>query len=196
VEHYPENLPTLADDLIEFMRQGGVAFCPTLSVRGLGDFKQRLAKEELDEVFFQRAVDPLALRLWKGRLKIDFSSEENLRALLLERAQTLARAARKGLRVIVGSDCSLGNALIGPSTHWEIEALVMGGLSPREALFAATRSPAEYLGLRDVGAVRQGFAADLVVLRSNPLEQIRNTRSVVAVLQAGRWHAVEDLLRK
>jgi imidazolonepropionase-like amidohydrolase len=75
----------------------------------------------------------------------------------------------------------------GATPHDELEILVEAGLTPAEALAAATAEPARFLGLADtLGAVRPGFEADLVLLRGNPLADIRNTRRIAAVIRAGR----------
>jgi imidazolonepropionase-like amidohydrolase len=75
----------------------------------------------------------------------------------------------------------------GESLHDELGLLVQSGLTPAEALAAATIEPARLLGLAGrLGAVRPGFEADLVLLEADPLADIRNTRRIAAVLRAGR----------
>ncbi len=68
-----------------------------------------------------------------------------------------------------------------------MELMVEGGLTPREVLVAATVGGAQLLGLsREVGTVEAGKRADLVVLRSDPLTDIRNTRDVEWTIKGGR----------
>src|SRR5262249_11834529 len=76
----------------------------------------------------------------------------------------------------------------GFSLHDEMEMLVTKcGFTPLEALQTATRNPAEYLGrLKDLGTVEQGKRADLVLLDANPLDDIRNTTKIRAVVFNGR----------
>jgi imidazolonepropionase-like amidohydrolase len=71
--------------------------------------------------------------------------------------------------------------------HEELSLLVEGGLTPMEALQTATRNPAEFLGRLDsLGTIEEGKIADLVLLEANPLEDIRNTRKIYAVILGGK----------
>ena len=75
----------------------------------------------------------------------------------------------------------------GLAAHWELWMFGQGGMSPHQALRAATLNGAEYLGLdRDVGSLEPGKLADLVVLDANPLENLRNSTSVRWVMANGR----------
>jgi len=68
-----------------------------------------------------------------------------------------------------------------------LELLVRSGLTPLEALRAATYNPAEFLGALDsLGTVAQGKLADLLLLDANPLDDIRNTRRIDVVIANGR----------
>ncbi|KAK5047732.1 hypothetical protein LTR84_006397 [Exophiala bonariae] len=97
---------------------------------------------------------------------------------------------RAGVPILAGSDAHIDPAspvsvVHGEALHQELELLVEAGLSCLEALRAATVLPARYFGLQDRGAVEGGRRADLVLLRENPLVDIRNTRSISAVWCAG-----------
>ena len=75
----------------------------------------------------------------------------------------------------------------GFSLHDELALLVEAGLSPAEALRTATLNPATFLNEADsLGTVEAGKRADLVLLDANPLEDIRNTRKVNAIVLNGR----------
>jgi hypothetical protein len=82
----------------------------------------------------------------------------------------------------------------GFTLHRELESLVAAGLSPYEALSAATRNPAEFLhALREWGTIEAGKRADLVLLGANPLAEIRNTTRIEGVSVGGRWFERKDL---
>jgi imidazolonepropionase-like amidohydrolase len=100
-----------------------------------------------------------------------------------------------GVPILAGTDAPAGFDLVpGASLHSELEWLVRAGLTPLEALQTATVNPAIYLGrTKDLGTVEAGKIADLVVLARNPLVNISNTRSVVAVVADGQFHSATDL---
>jgi len=92
-----------------------------------------------------------------------------------------------GVPIGAGTDTPIRLAAPGYSLHSELEMLVRAGLSPIEALRAATLRPAEFFGLEDdLGTIEPGRLADLVLLAGNPLEDITQTRSVQAVVIKGQ----------
>ena len=109
--------------------------------------------------------------------------------LLLERYKKLVRDMhRAGVEFLAGTDTSPGTpALPGISLHDELALLVESGFTPMEALQAATRNPARFLGkLQEMGTIEPGKLADLVLLDANPLDDIRNTRKINMVVLRGR----------
>lgn len=91
-----------------------------------------------------------------------------------------------GVPVGAGTDTPIGFAAPGYSLHSELDMLVRAGLTPLEALRAATVRPAEFFGLQgEMGTIEVGRLADLVLLTGNPLEDIGNTRTVEAVVTKG-----------
>jgi imidazolonepropionase-like amidohydrolase len=93
-----------------------------------------------------------------------------------------------GVPLLAGTDTGNPFCFPGFSLHDELALLVKAGLSPMEALQAATRSPATYLGMLDsFGTVEKGKTADLLVLDANPLDDIRNTQRIAGVMIGGRF---------
>lgn len=99
-----------------------------------------------------------------------------------------------GVPVGAGTDTPIGFAAPGYSLHSELEMLVRAGLSPMEAIEAATVRPAEFFGLSgEMGTVEAGRLADLVLLSGNPLDDIANTRTVDAVVSKGDLLSRDEL---
>jgi imidazolonepropionase-like amidohydrolase len=104
---------------------------------------------------------------------------------------------RAGVPMLAGTDTAAAvDVLPGFSLHQELEYFVQAGLSPMEALQTATRNPAEFLGLqKETGTIANGKIANLVLLDANPLQDIRNTRKIWAVILNGRLLTRADLDR-
>jgi imidazolonepropionase-like amidohydrolase len=102
---------------------------------------------------------------------------------------------RAGVPFMAGTDTAAGvDVLPGFSLHQELEYFVKAGFTPLEALQTATRNPAEFLGLQDqMGTVEVGKLANLVLLDANPLDDIKNTRAIRAVILNGRLLTRSDL---
>jgi imidazolonepropionase-like amidohydrolase len=93
-----------------------------------------------------------------------------------------------GAPLLAGTDAGVPVVAPGGSLHDELDQLVAAGLSPYDALAAATVNPARFLGLRgEVGVVKGGGRADLLLLEADPLENLRTMRSPTAVILRGRF---------
>jgi imidazolonepropionase-like amidohydrolase len=94
---------------------------------------------------------------------------------------------RQQVMLLAGTDLSVNFKWLSPgaSLHDELALLVDAGLSPMEALQAATRNPGRFLRV-DAGTIEIGKRADLVLLDANPLEDIRNVRHIRAVVLGGK----------
>ena len=96
------------------------------------------------------------------------------------------RLHRAGASVTLGSHGNPAGAPPGFGLHREMELVVAAGMSPSDALQAATRVAARALRVEDRGVVAPGKLADLVILDADPLENIRNARNVHAVILDGK----------
>jgi imidazolonepropionase-like amidohydrolase len=126
-----------------------------------------------------------------ARMRASFSSREpSAAAAARERYAILERSLGKlgaaGARIILGSNTGLEDHLFGYAEQRELEAMAAAGMTPAQVVVAATSRSAEYLGLRDTGALVPGRRADFLVLGANPLDDIRNTRRLEAVYLNGR----------
>jgi imidazolonepropionase-like amidohydrolase len=93
-----------------------------------------------------------------------------------------------GGKIIAGSDTPEWFHSYGFALHRELEALVSAGLTPYQALAAATVTPAGFLGdANEWGTISKGKRADLLLLTANPLENIRHTARIDGVVTGGRW---------
>lgn len=97
---------------------------------------------------------------------------------------SVAAAKRAGVRIATGSDFGGGSVRAG-HLAWEVELLVEAGLTPREALVAATRAGGELLGEPHAGCIEAGMPADLVLVHGDPLSDARALWRVWSVFQAG-----------
>lgn len=125
---------------------------------------------------YPKAGDKLAGRRWEVSRQI---------------VKTLHAA---GARILAGSDAPMPQVYPGFALHKELELLVEAGLSPADALRAATIWPAEFLGLSESsGSIAVGKHADLLLLDDNPLSDIRHTQRIRAVVLNGRLFQRADL---
>ncbi|MGY5846525.1 amidohydrolase family protein [Salegentibacter sp. HM20] len=96
----------------------------------------------------------------------------------------------------IGVKVNLGahGQLQGLGAHWELWLLQMGGMTNMEALQAATINGAEYIGMgSEIGSLEEGKLADLIVLEENPLEDIRNSESIIYTMVNGRLYDAETM---
>jgi len=119
-----------------------------------------------------------------NRTEADFTQ----RAELVRRSQAAVRDMNAaGVKILAGTDSAAPNVFPGFALHESIADLVEAGLSPMQALQAATSGPAEFLNLTaQQGTITPGKRADLLLLDANPLDDIHNTQKIRAVILNGK----------
>jgi imidazolonepropionase-like amidohydrolase len=101
-------------------------------------------------------------------------------------AYNFPRMIASGARIVLGTDTGVEPGhTFGSGEHVELARWVELGLSPSDAIVAATERPAELMGLKDTGTLAVGKRADFLVLDANPLEDIHNTRRISSVYLGG-----------
>ena len=125
---------------------------------------------------------------WKKR--ITFSNDEinpNQKDFSDWVQKTTKEMHEYGIKFMAGTDTPLGFLIPGFSLHVELELLVESGLSELEAIKTATINPSKYFKMQDyLGLIKKNYIADLVLLNSNPLEDIKSTRQISAVIKDGK----------
>jgi len=114
-------------------------------------------------------------------------------------ARFVKAMADAGVPLITGGDApSIPGLVPGWALHGEIDAMLAAGLTPWQALSAATRTPGEFIaktvpGAAKFGAVAPGYRADLLLVADNPLEKPATLRAPIGVMSGGRWHEAAAL---
>jgi len=129
--------------------------------------------------------------------RLDHRSAEEfaLRAeIILRSLQIVGKMNSAGVPIMAGTDSTAPNVIPGFSLHEDLAYLVQAGLTPMQALQAATARPAEFLHrTAEQGIIATGKRADLVLLDANPLDNIHNTQKIHAVLLNGKLFERNDL---
>jgi len=178
----------MGESLIAQIRDAGAFLVPNL---GLGELRrERVA----DDPFLRETTQPdVSARLGEAYDARQPSSANagELAASAADRERALSKAFSRlvaaGVDIVLGTDAgALPGHFFGYTGHRELEIFVRLGMSPMQAIVAGTSRPAERLGLSEMGTLAAGKTADFVILDENPLEDIRNTRTISQVYLRGR----------
>jgi 3-mercaptopyruvate sulfurtransferase SseA/imidazolonepropionase-like amidohydrolase len=178
------------DELIRQLKARDICVCPTL-MREVSTFVYGETPDFFADPFFLRSADPKILEelrdpkrqegVRSSRAAIEY------RKALDVAASNLKRLSNAGVRIAFGTDTGPPARFQGYFEHEELELMVeKAGLTPMQALKAATSDAAACLRTEGVGMLETGAWADFIVLEKNPLDDIRNTRSIASVWIAGR----------
>ena len=151
----------------------------------------RLLDPELKKDPLLKQTPPYVFKFWETTFGVNtWWTERNSslhRAILKKRMQFVGILIKKGGLIVAGTDTPVPYVFPGESLHRELELLVSAGLTPMQAVMAATKTAAELLGHADrFGTLQAGRSADIQLLGANPLENISNVRSVEMVFRDGK----------
>jgi len=119
-------------------------------------------------------------------LRVRFPRRANVKASVKIAVENVRALHAAGVRILAGTDVPNPGTLHGVSLHREFELLVDAGLTPLEALRAATSAPADAFKLADRGQIAPGKRADLVLVEGDPTQDIKATRAITHTWIAGR----------
>lgn len=177
--------PAMAQQIFAAMKQHGTWYVPTHLTRWSDAYGDDPSVRE-DELL--RYLHPLMKRQWLEDIDETIAEDPSPAGRQAHRdfyrkgLELTGAAHRAGVKVLAGTDYIVA----GADLHRELQQLSMAGLSNLEVLRAATTSPVEYFGLQaQYGSVEAGKVADLVLLNANPLQDIRNTQKIEAVIFNG-----------
>jgi imidazolonepropionase-like amidohydrolase len=178
------------NDVMQTMKARGVFLIPTL-VRDEVLFAYADNLKWLDDPFFKAGYDPAALafvrspdNVEKGRKDPDIAK---YRAGLEMAKKNLKTLSDNGVKIAFGTDSGIPTRFPGYFEHRELQLMVEAGLTPMQAIVAATGTNAEILGgAKEFGTLQAGRRADFLVLDANPLADIHNTEKLAAVWQSGK----------
>ncbi|UXI70525.1 amidohydrolase family protein [Tahibacter amnicola] len=187
--------PARCDRLLASLVERDIAYVPTHVASSGQDLALARSASTVDAQQVSRHV--IAPRRWLWALLRaagrEGAEEQKILAAFHRSALALThRAQAAGVTLLAGTDALDADVIHGDSLHRELGFLVEAGLTPLEALRAATASPARHFHRADLGAVEAGKVADLVLLDADPLADIGNTRHIHAVIADGRWYGATE----
>jgi imidazolonepropionase-like amidohydrolase len=189
----PVDNPAPSSEFLQLAVENDVVFTPTLSIRQLGWYFAA-HPELLDDPSLRAVFNPDALARWDSPERraevVDADNFEDSKAAFRQLQDFLKTIHDAGIQVAIGTDAGTANVPFGWGLHREMAIYVEAGLTPMQAIVAATATGAAQippLGEADFGTLVPGKVADLIVLDADPLADIRNTQKIDRVMRLGEW---------
>jgi imidazolonepropionase-like amidohydrolase len=173
------------EELVALMRKHDVTIIPNMAISENGTYTA--PPEWIDDPLLRDVTSPDDL----ARIRASFASRtpqaaERATATFRGMERSVARMKSAGVRIAFGTDAGAVRDHVHAFTdHRELHLMVRAGLTPMEAIVAATRGAADLVGLTDHGTIAAGKSASFIVLDANPLDDIRNTRRISRVYLRG-----------
>jgi imidazolonepropionase-like amidohydrolase len=179
----------MSDDLIATMVKHNVYVNPNLGApeRGTHASTPAWADEPRLAGLLRDTVAPEVIARiqssFEGRNPTDVARATAQYAIL---KTNVAKLARAGAKIVLGADTGLRDHIFGWAEQKEMEFMAEAGMTPSQVIVASTSRAAEFMGLSDRGLLAPGKRADLLVLDANPLDDIRNTRTIARLYLLGK----------
>jgi imidazolonepropionase-like amidohydrolase len=182
--------PSLLPEVVRMTRAAGTWMVPTQTLYDnlLGPVQLAELEARPEIRYVPRKLREQYATAKRGMVQ-DYGVTAEFSQRYVDTRRQLIRALHDGgVGMLLGADSPQIFNVPGFATHRELQAMVAAGLTPYEALRTATAAPAEFFGTRGkFGTIVVGAEADLVLLKSDPLQDIANTQSIEAVMVRGRW---------
>jgi imidazolonepropionase-like amidohydrolase len=187
IAHSVRDLP-VDRAFIDQLKARDICVCPTL-MREVSTFVYESRPAFLDDPFFKRDADPAAVegvQTPQHQASNRSAAATRYKAALEMAKSNLKQLKGAGVRIAMGTDTGPAGRFQGYFEHLELEHMVSAGLTPMEVLVSATSDAAKCMGIDDrVGTLKPGLDADFLVLSANPLDNIRNTRTLESIWVRG-----------
>ena len=176
------------------LKSNNVFVTPTLHI---GDILSYLDEVDHSQDPYLSHLEDAFVKTYEGRVKGALNASAKAKKDRKELQQFFIQLTKSlhdaGVRILAGSDCGAFNSYTypGPSLHKELEQMVIAGLTPLQALQTSGYNGSQFLQKEGYG-IAISNKADLVILSKNPLEDIRNTQSVIHTIKNGRLHTIEN----
>ncbi|HLK62481.1 MAG TPA: amidohydrolase family protein [Bryobacteraceae bacterium] len=177
------------DETIALLRKNNAFYCPTL-MREVSTFiyaekpaflMMPFVRKEAEPAELAKAEDPAFQETMRNDSAAKWYKEHLPIAM-----RNLKRLEDAGVPIVMGTDTGVAYRFQGAFEHFELEYMVKAGLTPMQALVAATSQAARALKASDqIGTLQPGRWADLLILNGNPLDDIANTQKIDSVWVAG-----------
>jgi len=192
IAHSVRDVP-VDDQFVNEMKKRNVCYCPTFT-RELSTYIYDATPSWVDDPFFLKGAEkgvPEQLKDPRRQEQIRNSGAwqagQQYKASLEVAKRNLKTLVDRGVRIAFGTDTGPPGRFQGFFEHLELEMMVEAGLTPMQALVSATGDAARcHNRAGELGTLAAGAAADIMILNQNPLDNIRNTRSIDSIWIAGR----------
>ena len=172
---------------IATMKKRGAWMAAATFTRELSAFTYSKPPAWLTDPFFTRSVSPDVVKTLAAPGQKAIGADPRFETALQVAKRNLKKLVDAGVKYGFGTDTGPPARFPGFFEHLEMEMMAEAGLTPSQIIQAATRNSAEFLGAsKDLGTLETGKWADLIVMGRNPLENMKNTRSIETVMVAGQ----------